>query len=285
MLFAGPRRAAARRQTGEDNMGNWGPFSVQGKNVVVTGGAMGIGFGIARRFVEGGANVLVVDVDDKAAADAAHKLASGPGRVAALAADVGADDTGVRVVQRCVELFGSVDVLVNNAGIFPQVPMLKMSTEVFDRVYRVNVRGLAFMSQAVGTQMVKQDRGGAIINIGSVDSLHPSMVGLAAYDTSKGGVLMFTRSLALELAPHRVRVNAVLPGGVATEGTSRPLEGSGMTAEQQKAMMEGYIRTKIPMGRMGDPDDIATATVFLASDGARYMTGAHVVVDGGMLLT
>ncbi len=266
-------------------MGNWGPFSVQGKNVVVTGGAMGIGFGIARRFVEGGANVLVVDVDDKAAADAAHKLASGPGRVAALAADVGADDTGVRVVQRCVELFGSVDVLVNNAGIFPQVPMLKMSTEVFDRVYRVNVRGLAFMSQAVGTQMVKQDRGGAIINIGSVDSLHPSMVGLAAYDTSKGGVLMFTRSLALELAPHRVRVNAVLPGGVATEGTSRPLEGSGMTAEQQKAMMEGYIRTKIPMGRMGDPDDIATATVFLASDGARYMTGAHVVVDGGMLLT
>jgi len=266
-------------------MSTWGPFSVQGKNVVVTGGAMGIGFGIARRFVEGGANVLVVDVDERAAMAAAEKLAAGPGKVAALALDVGADDAGKRAVQRCVERFGGLDVLVNDAGIFPQVPMLKMTQEMFDRIYRINLRGLAFMSQQAGLQFEKQGKGGNIINIGSVDSLHPSMVGLAGYDASKGGVLMFTRNFALEMAQYGVRVNAILPGGVTTEGASKPLEGSGMTAEQQKAMMDGFIKAKIPMRRMGDPDDIATVAVFLASSAAAYMTGAHVVVDGGMLLT
>ena len=110
------------------------------------------------------------------------------------------------------------------------------------------------------------------------------MVGLAAYDASKGGVLMFTRNFALEMAPHGVQVNAILPGGIATEGASRPLAGSGMTAEQMNETQSSFV-ARIPLRRMGDADDIAKVAVFLASSGSDYMTGAHVVVDGGALLT
>lgn len=266
-------------------MPDWGPFSIKGKNAIITGGAMGIGFGIARRFVEGGASVLLVDLDERAGRAAVDRLARGPGRASAIALDVSQPDAGPRAVARCVEELGSVDILVNDAGIFPSVPMLQITPELFDRVYRVNLFGLAFMSQAVGKRMVEQGRGGRIVNIGSVDSVHPSMVGLAAYDASKGGVLMFTRSFALEMARHGVTVNAVLPGGVTTEGTSRPLEGSGMTPEEMRAMNQRFIDAKIPMRRMGMPEDIAGAVVFLASPAASYMTGASIVVDGGMLLS
>jgi 2-dehydro-3-deoxy-D-gluconate 5-dehydrogenase len=264
----------------------WGPFSVEGQAVIITGGAMGIGLGIAKRFVEGGANVVLADLDEAALQRSSKALSSvGPGKVTTLQVDVGRDEAGVMCVKRCLESFGRLDVLVNDAGIFPQVPALKMSTELFDKVQRVNVRGLVFISQAVGRHFAETKQGGRIINIGSVDSLHPSMVGLAAYDTSKGGVLMFTKSFALEMAPYGVTVNAILPGGVATEGTSKPLEGSGMSKEQMEAMMSGFINTKIPMKRMGQPDDMAGAAIFFASKAASYVTGAALVIDGGMLLT
>jgi 2-deoxy-D-gluconate 3-dehydrogenase len=262
-------------------------FSVEGHVALVTGGAMGIGFGIARRFVESGADVLIADVDEAAAGRAIRALGDGPGKVAACLVDVGAEDAPGRMVGACVHQFGGLDVLVNNAGVFPQVPMLDMTTEAFDRVYRINLRGLAFAAKAAAIQMVQSGRGGAIINIGSVDSLHPSMVGLAAYDASKGGVLMFTRSLALELAPHRIRVNAILPGAVQTEGTSRsrPLAGSGMNEEQFKTFMAQFVKQRVPLGRIGMPDDIAKVAQFLASSAADFLTGSAVVVDGGMLLT
>ena len=267
-------------------MTGWGPFDITGKNVIVTGAALGIGFGIAKRFVEGGANVLIADIDGDAARAAVDKLTPlGPGKAAFVAVDVTADDAGATLVQECKRHFGSIDVLVNNAGIYPQQPMLEMSPELFDRVYRINLRGLAFVSQAVAKALVEQGTGGKIVNIASVDALHPSMVGLAAYDASKGGVLMFTRNFALELAPHGIQVNAIAPGGIDTEGTRAPLEGSGMTEEQFAAMKQGFIDDKIPVHRYGEPDDIAKVAVFLASPGSDYMTGSLVVVDGGMLLT
>jgi 2-deoxy-D-gluconate 3-dehydrogenase len=259
-------------------------FSVTGKNAVVTGAAAGIGFGISKRLAESGANVLLVDVNEDALVAASKKLGGLPGRVAIATLDISDARSGAVMVQRCVEVFGSLDVLVNNAGIFPQVPMMKMTPELFDKVYRVNLRGLAFASQAAARQMVDQKKPGSIINIGSIDSVHPSMVGLAAYDASKGGVLMFTRNFALEVAPQGIRVNAILPGGIATEGTAAPLEGSGMSAEEMKAMMAQFTQ-RIPMKRMGVPDDIAKVAVFLASSAADYMTGASIVVDGGMLLS
>ena len=258
--------------------------SLEGKTAIVTGAAMGIGFGIASRFVDAGANVLVADIDEGAAHDAAVRLSAAGDRTHSLAVDIGADSAPERIVTACVERFGGIDILVNNAGIFPRVPALEMQPELFDRVLRINLRGLVFLSRAVALRMIEQHRGGKIINIGSIDSLRPSMVGLAAYDASKGGVLMFTRSLALELAPHGVQVNAILPGGITTEGTSRPLEGSGMTREDMDAMLAQFAE-RIPLRRMGVPDDIAKVAQFLASSASDYMTGTHVAVDGGVLLT
>ena len=139
-------------------------FSIEGLNTVVTGAAMGIGFAIAQRFVDAGANALLVDVDEGALRSACDKLSKpgtpGIGKVASLAIDLGSDGAGESLVRRCVEKFGSIDLLVNNAGIYPQVPILKMTPEVFDRVIRVNLRGLVMASRAAGLELVKQGRGG-----------------------------------------------------------------------------------------------------------------------------
>ena len=258
------------------------PFSLAGCSAIVTGGAMGIGFGIAERFVRAGANVLVADLSEEAGSAAVDRLGAGPGRAAAVGIDVSDAEAGPRAVERCVDEFGSLDILVNNAGIFPSSPVLEMTPEFFDRVLAINLRGLVFMSRAAGLRMVEQGRGGRIVNVASIDAVHPSMVGLAAYDASKGGVLMFTRSFALEMAPHRVTVNAIAPGGITTEGTSRPL--ADLPAEATERLLEEFT-SRIPLRRMGVPDDIAKVAVFLASSAADYMTGSLLVVDGGRLLT
>lgn len=252
---------------------------MKGKRAIVTGGAMGIGRGIVNRFVEAGARVLVVD-------RAADKLKltidelSKQGEVFGLEIDLLDEDAPERIVSEAVKKLGGIDVLVNNAGIYPTVPMMNMTKELFDKVYRLNLRALAFLSKAAATQMIRQGAGGKIVNIASIDSVHPSSVGLAAYDASKGGVLMFTKNFALEMAPHGILVNAIAPGGIATEGTSMPSQSS----EQMKAMMEAFIRM-IPVGRIGQPDDIAKAAVFVASSAADYMAGSLIIVDGGRLLS
>lgn len=262
---------------------SWGPFDLDGKAAIVTGGAMGIGFGIVTRLVEAGANVLVADIDGDLGARKVADL-EGPGKAVSIAIDITAPQAGERLVGECVANFGSVDILVNNAGVYPMTPMLQLTRETWQRVIDINLTGLAFVSKAVGNRMAEQATGGKIINIASIDALHPSMVGLAAYDSSKGGVLMFTKAFALEMAQHRVNVNAIAPGGIATEGTAAPLQGSGMTDAEMKAMMEQFI-AGIPLKRMGEPDDIAKVAVFLASPASDYMTGELVVVDGGALLT
>jgi 2-deoxy-D-gluconate 3-dehydrogenase len=265
-------------------MSHWGPFSLHDKSAVVTGGAMGIGLGIVKRLSEAGANVLIADLDfDCAKTEAAALVASG-GKAACIKLDVTAPDAGSSIVAAMVENFGGVDILVNNAGIYPQVPMLQMEPAVFDKVIAINLKALAFISKAVGQKMVDQGKGGKIVNIASIDGIHPSMVGLAAYDASKGGVVMFTKNFALEMGQYGVNVNAIAPGSIATPGTAAPLAGSGMTAEEMAAMMAGFT-VRIPMGRMGEPDDIGKVAAFLASSAADYMTGDVVVVDGGYLLS
>ena len=262
-------------------MGPSNVFDLSGKTAIVTGGALGIGFGIVSRLVEAGVSVMVADMDKAALEDVPNRLKGGQVRTMHL--DVSKEEFWEKLVKATVDDFGKLDILVNNAGIYPQVPMLKMEPALFDKVLAVNLKGLAFLSKAAALQMIKQGKGGRIINIASIDSVHPSMVGLAAYDSSKGGVLSFTKNFALEVAPHGVQVNAIAPGGITTEGTAKPLEGSGMTAAQMKEVMDGFAK-KIPMRRMGVPDDIAKVVLFLASDAASYMTGALVVVDGGVLL-
>jgi 2-deoxy-D-gluconate 3-dehydrogenase len=260
-------------------------FDLSGKNVIVTGGAVGIGFGIVECMVDAGANVLVVDIDGEAARAAAHAVSGRGTKTAWMELDVAADGAGEHMVTRCVDELGSIDILVNNAGIYPSIPMLEMTPEQFDRVYRLNLRALAFASKAAAARMIEQGRGGRIINVGSVDCFHPSMVGLAAYDSSKGGVLMFTRNFAIEMAPHGIRVNLIAPGGIDTPGATKPLEGSGMSEEQMHEMRQRFIDTKIPLKRFGVPEDIGKVAVFLAAPASDYMTGSAVVVDGGMLLS
>lgn len=259
------------------------PFDLTGKNAVVTGGAMGIGLGIAESFVEAGANVLIADLDGDAARAAAEKLVQGPGKAAWIGADVSADRAGQAMVDECVRQFGSLDIFVNNAGIYPMVPALEMTPEMFDRVYRVNLKGLVFCSKAAASRMIEQGAGGRIVNIGSIDSFHPSAVGLAAYDSSKGAVLMFTKNLALELAPHRILVNMIAPGGIETPGATRPLQAGQMAPDQMEAMRKMFMQ-QIPLGRFGTPREIGNAAVFFASPASDYVTGTALVVDGGRLL-
>ena len=266
-------------------MNQFGPFALEGRRAVVTGAAMGIGRGIAKRFLDAGADVVLVDRDAHAVEATADDLRGRGGKVEWLALDVCHQDAGPIIVGKAVAAFGGLDVLVNNAGIYPQVPLLDMTVELLDRVLAVNLRSLMLISRQAALQMVEQGTGGSIVNIASIDSLHPSMVGLAAYDTSKGGVLMFTKSLALELAPKGIRVNAIAPGGIDTEGTKSPMQASGMTAAQQQAVMDDFVKHSVPLGRIGTPDEIALAAVFVASDAASYMTGSNLVIDGGALLS
>jgi len=200
--------------------------------------------------------------------------------VESVVADVG-DEYDVRdVVDAAVRLFGGVDILVNNAGIYPSAPLARLSAPTFDRVVSVNLRGVYLFTQRVTEQLKAQGHGGHIINVTSIDALHPSMVGLAAYDATKHGVWGFTENVALELAPFGIQVNAVAPGGINTPGTQ---VSTGAEGDLDPAVMEAFLAT-LPMRRMGDPDDIGKVVLFLASDMASYMTGSQVIVDGGALL-
>lgn len=252
---------------------------LSGKTAIVTGGAMGIGYGIAYRLAEAGAQVLIADMNQEAADAAAQKLTGQGWKAKACMANVSRKEEVDAMIQTAVSAFGSVDILVNNAGIYPSIPMLKLSESDFERIIDTNLKGVFLATQAATTQMIAQGKGGRIINITSIDALHPSMVGLAAYDASKHGVWGFTKNVALELAPHQIWVNAIAPGRVSTPGT-----GVEALTKEAQATMAPFIE-KIPMKRMGEPDDIGKVALFLASDLSSYMTGAQIVVDGGVLLT
>lgn len=250
------------------------------KVAIVTGGAMGIGFGIAYRLAEAGASVMIADMNKEAADEAAAKLVAKGWKTTSVATDV-SDATQVQnMIDVTVEAYGSVDILVNDAGIYPNVPVMQMDEKEFDKILSVNLKGVYLCTKAAATQMIKQGKGGKIINITSVDALHPSMIGLAAYDSSKHGIWGFTKNVALELAPHNIWVNAIAPGGINTPGA-----GAGQPVSKETEAMMAPFLAKIPMKRMGEPDDIGKVALFLASDLSSYMTGSQVVVDGGVLLS
>lgn len=250
-------------------------IDLTGKSVIVTGGAMGIGLAIVRRMFEAGANVVVADPASQREVSAAVFAGSGSpdGHAIAIDTDVSSETQVDAMVAETVERFGGVDVLVNNAGIYPACPVMAMEPSMFRKVLEVNLMGMFLCTKAAAAQMIRQGRGGRIINVTSIDAIHPSMVGLAHYDASKHGAWGFTKNVALELAPHGIAVNAIAPGGITTPGTAGVDEAA--LAEFEKL---------IPMGRMGVPDEIGRAALFLASDLSSYMTGAQVVVDGGRLL-
>ena len=268
---------------------NWGPFSLAGRRAAVTGAAKGIGLAIVRRYLEAGASVLLTDHRAEGVAEAVAGLgAAGLGgegaRLRGAVVDVAAPSAGEDLVAAAVAAFGGLDVLVNNAGVYPYQPMLDADRAAFERVLAVNLTGAAFCAQAAARRMIAQRTGGAIVNIASTNAERPLMVGLAAYDAAKAGLVALTRALALELAPHGIRVNAIAPGAIDTPGSARFVEEFRARAPRDAEGHRASAAVRIPLGRPGTPDDVATVAVFLASDAASYMTGAVVVVDGGVLI-
>jgi 2-dehydro-3-deoxy-D-gluconate 5-dehydrogenase len=215
---------------------------------------------------------------------AAEELKGKGFKAVAVATDISVKESVKRMVEATVATFGGVDILVNNAGIYPMKPVLSMSVADFDKVIAVNLKGVFLCMKYVSEKMIQQKRGGRIINITSIDALHPTSVGLAHYDASKHGVWGFTNNTALELAPHNIWVNAIAPGGIMTPGVKK-LQQKGMVPNGVgiKETIEAMTK-RIPMQRFGDPDDIGKVVLFLASGMASYMTGEQIVVDGGVLL-
>ena len=241
-------------------------FGLEGRVAVVTGGAQGIGEACVRRLRQDGAQVVVVDI----ASERGHALADAIG-ASFVHTDVGNKSHVDAMVARVMRQHGRIDILVNNAGIFKSAPFLEMSEADFDAVLRVNLKGAFLVGQAAAREMARAGHG-AIINMSSVNGAQATP-GLAGYNVSKGGMNQLTRAMALALAEHGVRVNAVAPGTIATELATQAVLGD--EAARQRVL------SRTPMKRLGTPEEVAGVVCWLASDAASYMTGEIVTVDGG----
>ena len=244
---------------------------LQGKIALVTGAAGGFGEGIARLFVAQGARVMIADLDGAKASQVAADL--GPS-ARAVACDVSKSADVQAAVQACVDAFGVPDIVVNNAGTTHRnQPMLDVDEATFDRVFNVNVKSIFHMTHAV-VPLMRQRRQGSIINVGSTAGIRPRP-GLTWYNASKGAVNLMSKSMAAELGPDNIRVNAICPVMGAT-GLIEQFLGAADTPESRAKVVAG-----IPLGRLSTPDDVAQAALYLASDASCFITGVELPVDGG----
>jgi NAD(P)-dependent dehydrogenase (short-subunit alcohol dehydrogenase family) len=249
---------------------------LENKVAIVTGGANGIGLAIARRFAAEGARVVIADIDEDSGSRAVEEIGA-LGAARFVRCDVGDAADVANLVAATVAAWGAVDVLANNAGIVHAADFLDVSEADFDRVIRVNLKGMFLVGQAVARQMVTQVKAGgapgSIVNTSSINAVLaiPNQV---PYSASKGGVTQLTKVMALSLAPYGIRVNAVGPGSIMTEMLAAVA--SDKTARHR-------LLSRTPLGRIGDPREIAAVAAFLASDDASYITGQTIYADGGRL--
>ncbi|MCE2391465.1 MAG: SDR family oxidoreductase [Proteobacteria bacterium] len=252
-------------------------LGLEGKGVVVTGAGQGGGRGIALQFAKAGARVAVVDLDESLARKVAGELQVLGAESVAVRADATDPDSVARMVERSLEALGGLDVGVNNVGNFgahrPQ-PVLDQGTEFWDTAVAQNLRTTFLGSQAFARSMIERGVAGAIVNVASLSGLRGS-INLAPYGAAKAGVMQFTQTLALELAPHRIRVNCVAPTSIDT-----PSYAAGTTPERRAA-----TEASIPLGRLCDPEELGGAVVMLASDLAAFVTGQTLPCDGGLSVT
>lgn len=254
--------------------------SLEGRAAVVTGGAQGLGHAIARRLAEAGANVLIADRNQSLAMEAAARLDSEfAGRILSCGMDVSDAAAVASAAELAQDTFGSIDIWVNNAGIFPSTTAAEMDVTQWDEVFAINARGTFLGCQAAIRNMTSRNEGGVIVNVASLAGIRGIAPGLAAYVGSKHAVVGLTKQLALECAPLGIRVMAVAPSFMVTEGNLALIRQDPRMAEMAAEAIPSMMTSKL--GRVGQPDDIARAVLFAASDMAMFMTGTTLVVDAG----
>ena len=251
-------------------------FSLSGQTAIVTGAAQGIGQAIACRLAEAGANVLLTGHNEAGLEQAAERIKAAGGSAAWRAADVTIMADLDRIVDTAMQTFGAIDILVNSAGgAHPFTPALELTEEVWDRTQNRNFKGSFFLCQKAAQQMAAAGRGGRIINVASIAGIKPDPM-LADYNSAKAGLISLTQSLAAEFGPRRILVNAVAPGPIMTPNTAHFYENEAVRQ---------IIAQRTPLGGTGQPDDVANAVLFFASPAVTHITGAVLVVDGGMLVS
>lgn len=242
----------------------------EGKTVIVTGAGRGIGEAYALGFARERANVVVVDVVASRAESTAKKVEEAGGKSLVQAMDVSRKKDVDAMAEKTVERFGRIDALVNNAGVLFQEPFLTSTEEQYYKIYDVNVKGLFLCAQAVARQMIRQKKG-KIINVSSIAAI-VGQANLSLYSSSKGAILSLTRAMALELAPHNIQVNAILPGTTET-----PMAADALANPETRAQ----LTSGIPLGRLGKPEDHVGAVLYFASEESNWCTGQTLIVDGG----
>jgi NAD(P)-dependent dehydrogenase (short-subunit alcohol dehydrogenase family) len=248
-------------------------MQLEDKVAVITGGANGIGRAVALRYAREGARVVVADIESENAQKAAEEIRAVGGKALAVAVDVRARESVDELFARAVAEFGRVDILAAIAGISPPDKFVDLPDEHWDDTLAVNLKGVFLCGQVAARRMIVQGTGGRIVNMSSTNGL----VGeeeYAHYNASKFGVVGLSMTMAIELAPYKITVNAVCPGFIRTRMSEELIA--------QPVFARDYLK-KIPLGRFGEPDDVAGAFVFLASGDSGYVTGTTLVVDGGQL--
>ena len=247
---------------------------LNGKIAIVTGAAHGIGLACARRFAADGAAVALADFDAEAGEAEAEALREGGAKAIFVATDVTKREALANLVERTLSEFGGLDIMLNNAGVALNATLLEMSDEIFDKTLATNLRSAFIGTQLAARKMVASGKGGVIINMSSVNALL-AIPGLAAYACSKGALNQLTKVAAVELAPHNIRVVAIGPGTILTELA----RGAVMTDDAARRKVLG----RTPIGRAGEPEEVASVASFLASEDASYITGQTIYPDGGRL--